>query len=138
VEKTKEDFKTLFPYIPFSVKIHATKSDWLAQYRSGSLIRGGRAIIWISDKFFDEVYDLESQYTNEESDIVCALRQHLRDTIGHELIHAIQEAIHFETKHELISAQFDEQEAETLGLRLAKGTSITETPLIQKFMSLCK
>jgi hypothetical protein len=100
------------------------------------VVRGGRAIIWISQSFPESILEVEEPFVQTYLDLEYASLKHLRDTIGHELIHTIQEAVHFKKDNNLL-VDYDEAEAEELGRRLARGESVANHPLIRYFLDHC-
>lgn len=140
VEEVKKEIEELLPIkIPFTLKVkECSNSDWVAQYRGGTIIRSGRAIIWINDTFPEEIRKIEGVFISDEHDLSYSIRKNLTDTICHEIIHSIQEFVHFQKKKRLIDVDFNEEEAEELGLKLSARESIEESELIKDYRALLK
>ena len=136
VNEVKQEILEVLPAeIPFTLKIKEfSRENWCALYRGGTFTRSGRAIVWINNHFPEMVAKVEGSLISEKSDLEYSIRKNLLDTISHELIHAVQEAVYFAENNKLIGNYYDEDEAETLGLRLASGDSIESSPLIQKYI----
>lgn len=90
----------------------------MAVYRSGTILRGGIAIIWISDRFIEYVKESEFDDVGE-----AVLLDHITVTIAHEVVHAIQDLVGLYRRRngKLVFADFNEDEAETLGREIASG-----------------
>lgn len=111
--------------LPFTIKIHKTRNDWLAQYRSGTAFRSG-AIFWISDRFIEKCID-NDMWEDDWPTVML-------DTVCHELYHAIVDLVNFERRrrgnidrvHKLLAQE--EAAAETFIRELQDGT-FASTPL---------
>lgn len=133
VNRIKENLNLSKINISFVVKIkEIDKNSCVAIYKGGTIRRGQKAIIWISPNFC-QILSEKTGIRESDSDFKYNLERNLDDTIAHELIHGFQDLLG------LLSGQgsnFDEDEAESLGLSLSRRESIEDSPLIKEINRL--
>lgn len=118
--------------IDFIVKIKdIEKSRSIAVYRGGTIRRGDKAIIWISPNF-PQILSQKTGLLINDFDFEYSLVRNLEDSICHELIHAFQDLLGMYSQQ---GSDFNEEEAESLGLALARGESIENSELIKTLTS---
>jgi hypothetical protein len=133
IQSIKKEFKAIFPNIVLTIKVKKIKrKNCIAVYRSGTAILNKSAIIWISEDFIAKILEIEG----ETDPFFCqdSIYQNLKDTIAHELIHIIQELNHFKEKNMIIGCNFNELEAERLGVLLSNNKDISKEPLINNYL----
>lgn len=133
--KVKENLTLSSIDIKFIVKIKdINKTNCIAIYRGGTIRRGDKAIVWISPEF-PQVLSEKIEISISDPDFKHQLLRNLEDTISHELIHALQDFLGLLTQ---TGANFDEEEAENLGLALSRGESIENSNLVQNITAHLK
>ena len=106
--------------LPFMVKV-VEGEGFIGMYVHLSM-RNGTARIKISSSIKEQILEKRSW---------ADINHELRVTIAHEMIHAIQDIAYFLANEH---CEYDEDEAENLGIKLANGENIESSDLIKKLV----
>lgn len=136
-KEIKSEIKERFPMLNYRVTTRKMNHKTLAMYRRGSysINENNCMSISINSKIINiiEYHELLDTY---DHDYYTILKQHLTDTICHEIVHGMQEAVQIGfTNKSIWSVKFNEDEAEDLGRRFLD-SNICDEVLFCDFLNL--